>query len=200
MQSSLSLPSIGPRGGLLRIAIVTLFVAVIPASALAQGTLGGTLGASLELTSSCVISGDTATTGANFGTLDFGTRPATFSGVLTTQATGGAGGPGNTQLLCSPDVTSVTVTVSGGSNPGEGASLGTGARALAQASNFMPYDVYSDSGHTTVYPTNGTGVAVSVPAPGTAFALPIYGRINKTSAAAVAIGTYVDTLTVTIEF
>lgn len=175
-------------------------IAAVPATAGAQGTLSGTLAASLDLVSSCVISGDTATSGANFGTLDFGSHAATFSGVLTAQAAGGAGGPGATQILCSPDVTGITVTVSAGVNPGEGTLIGSGARALAQASNFVPYDVYADSGHSTVYPSNGTSVPVNVPTPGTPFDLPVYGRINKTSPNALAIGAYSDTLTVTIEF
>ncbi len=182
------------------VAFVALSLVALPASALAQNTLDGTLGATLELTSSCVISGDSATSGANFGTLDFGERPATFTGVITTHATGGAGGPGATQILCSPDVTSVSVGVSGGDNAGEGSTVGTGARAIALGSSYIPYDVFSDSGHSIVYPADGTPLSVTVPAPGTAFALPIYGRINKTSGAAMAVGTYSDTLTVTIEF
>jgi spore coat protein U-like protein len=179
---------------------MALAVVTLPGVAFAQGSLDGTLNATLELTSSCVISGDTATTGAQFGTLDFGQQPATFTGVLTAQATGGAGGPGATQIVCSPDVTSVSVGVSAGGHAGEGSSLGAGARALAFGTVYIPYDVYSDAGYSVVYPTDGTPVAVSVPVPGTAFALPIFGRINKTSSQATAVGIYNDSLTVTISF
>jgi len=179
---------------------IALSLVALPASVFAQNTLDGTLGATLELTSSCVISGDSATTGANFGTLDFGERPATFIGVITAQATGGAGGPGATQILCSPDVTSISVGVSGGDNAGEGSTVGSGARAIALGSSYIPYDVFSDAGHSIVYPPDGAPVSVTVPAPGAAFTLPVYGRINKTSAVALTVGTYSDTLTVTIEF
>ncbi|ODS52698.1 MAG: hypothetical protein ABS36_16810 [Acidobacteria bacterium SCN 69-37] len=179
---------------------MALAAVLLPSAAHAQGTLDGTLGATFELTSSCVISGDSATTGANFGSLDFGSKPATFTGIVTAQATGGAGGPGPTQILCSPDVTSIAVAVSAGAHAGEGSTIGAGSRALAQSTSYIPYDVYADAGHATVYPSNGTPVAVTVPSPGTAFALPVYGRIDKTSPVAVAVGTYADTLTVTIEF
>lgn len=182
------------------VAFVVLSLVALPAGALAQNTLDGTLGATLELTSSCVISGDSATSGANFGTLDFGVRPATFTGEITTHATAGAGGPGATQILCSPDVTSVSIGISGGENAGEGSTIGSGARAVAFGSSYIPYDVFSNSGHSIVYPADGTPLSVTVPVPGAAFALPVYGRINKTSAAAMTIGTYSDTLTVTIEF
>lgn len=179
---------------------IALSLSALPVSAFAQNTLDGTLGATLELTSSCVISGDSATTGANFGTLDFGVRPATFTGVITAQATGGAGGPGATHILCSPDVTSISVGVSGGDNAGEGGAIGSGARAVARGSSYVPYDVFSDAGHSVAYPADGTPVSVTVPVPGAAFTLPVYGRINKTSTVAMTVGTYSDTLTVTIEF
>ncbi|HVT49485.1 MAG TPA: spore coat protein U domain-containing protein [Vicinamibacterales bacterium] len=166
----------------------------------AQGTLSGTVEATLTLTSSCVISGDTTTSGANFGTLDFGTEPANFTGALTTQATGGAGGPGHTQIVCSPDVEGVDVSVDSGQHAGQGVGVGDGARALASGAAFVPYDVYSTSSFTTAYPTDGSALSVPIAAAGAAFDLPIFARINKTSAAALPAGTYTDSLAVTITF
>lgn len=180
-------------------ATFTVF-ALTSAPAAAQNTLSGTLNAALELTSSCVISGDDATSGANFGTLDFGSHPSTFVGTLTTQATGGAGGPGLTQILCSPDVTSVAVSVSGGNHAGLGVGTGPGGRALAQGTTYIAYDMYADDTFATPYPTNGTAVPVPVPSPGSAFELPVYGRLQKTTATALPAGIYTDALTVSIEF
>jgi spore coat protein U-like protein len=168
--------------------------------AAAQGTLSGTVAATLTLTSSCVISGDTVTSGADFGTLDFGAEPANFTGTLTTQATGGAGGAGNTQIVCSPDVDGVSVSVDGGQHAGEGAGIGDGARALANGADFLPYDVYSSSSFTTAYPVDGSAVSVPIATAGAAFDLPVFARINKTSAVALPAGTYTDSLAVTITF
>ncbi len=54
-------------------------------------TSSGTIGATLTLTNGCLINGSPTQNGINFGTLDFGTHPATFS-TLTTQLTGASGG------------------------------------------------------------------------------------------------------------
>jgi spore coat protein U-like protein len=168
----------------------------------AAGSLAGQLNAQMVLQSGCVISGDAsgAATGVNFGTLDFGIQPSTFTGVLTTAATAGAGGAGATNIICSPDVTSLNVAVSAGNNAGQGASIGTGARAMKKGTSYLPYDVYSDSGLTTVYPTSGSAVGITLPGTGAAFPLPVYGRINKTSANAMASGTYTDVLQVTLSW
>ena len=63
----------------------------------------------------------------------------------------------------------------------------------------MPYDVYADAGHTSVY-TIDTAVPFTVPVAGEPFDLPVYGLINKTSNDALPLGNYTDQLTVTIEF
>ena len=41
-------------------------------------TSSGTIGATLTLTNGCLINGSPTQNGINFGTLDFGTHPATF--------------------------------------------------------------------------------------------------------------------------
>jgi spore coat protein U-like protein len=189
-------------GGQVLVPLVFLMGALVvsAAPAAAQGTLSGTVAATLTLTSSCVISGDTVTSGANFGTLDFGTQPANFTGTLTTQATGGAGGPGQTQIVCSPDIEGVGVSVDSGQHAGEGAAVGDGARALAGGPAFVPYDVYSTSSFTTAYPVDGSAVSVPIVTAGAAFDLPLFARINKTSVAALPAGTYTDSLAVTITF
>jgi spore coat protein U-like protein len=163
----------------------------------AQAQLSGTLGATLDLTTACIVSGQSVMTGADFGALDFGTHPATFAGVLQAQA---AGLSGNTQIVCSADLTGVTISVDGGQHPGEGATVGDGTRALASGSNYVPYEIYSSAGTASPYPMGSPGVAVSIGSPGQPFTLPIFGRINKTSVSAVAAGTYQDTLQVTISF
>ena len=169
----------------------------------ASGSMAGTLNAQMVLQSGCIITGaaGAGSTGVNYGSLDFGAHPSTFTGVLTSTASGGAGGAGATQITCSADITSLNVSVGAGNNAGQGGSIGTGARAMKLgASSYLPYDVYSDSGMTSAYPTSGNAVSITLPGTGTAFSLPIYGRINKTSSAAMASGTYADVLQVTLSW
>lgn len=191
------------RRTITKIALATLSTAAVLASShvLAAGSLAGQLNAQMTLQAGCIVSGapGAGSTGVNFGTLDFGTQPATFTGMLLATASGGAGGAGATQILCSPDVTSLSITVSGGNNAGQGGSVGTGSRAMRLGtSSFLPYEVYSDAAMTSAYPTSASAVGVTLPGTGVALPLPIYGRINKTSAAALTSGTYTDVLQVTL--
>nr|WP_145551889.1 spore coat protein U domain-containing protein [Variovorax boronicumulans] len=186
-----------------RIALAALSTAAVLAApqAIAAGSLAGQLNAQMTLQAGCIVSGapGAGSTGVNFGALDFGTQPATFTGILAATASGGAGGAGATQILCSPDVTSLSITVSGGNNAGQGGSVGVGSRAMKLGtSNYLPYEVYSDVGMTNAYPTSASAVGVTLPGTGVALPLPIYGRINKTSAAALVSGTYTDVLQVTL--
>ena len=165
----------------------------------AEAQLSGTLDVNLNLTSACTIAGDNNPSTADFGELNFGEAPATFVGQLTASATGGAGGSGQVQLVCSPDVTSVNIAIDEGQNPGEGEEVGLGARALAgPSSGFVPYRVYQDSGHTVEYST--TAVPFTIPVAGEPFDLPIYGVIDKTGPDALPSGAYTDTLSVTVQF
>ncbi|RQP32407.1 Csu type fimbrial protein [Burkholderia ubonensis] len=180
-----------------------IWAAVACASACAtvqaeSGQLAGTVNSKLVLTTGCAIDAgaSTGSVGAvDFGALDFGTQPGGFTGSLSAQPAGG--GSGATQMTCSPDVTSVQVTVDGGQNPSKGAGIGTGTRALGNGTSYVPYEVYADSAHAKQY-VAGTAQTVSVPTPGTPFVLPIYGVANKSSTSALTAGTYKDVLNVTI--
>ncbi|MBN3787165.1 spore coat protein U domain-containing protein [Burkholderia sp. Ac-20353] len=159
--------------------------------------LAGTVQSQLVLTTGCAINSGSGSVGStNFGTLDFGTQPSGFTGALTTKAAGSGAG-GTTQVTCSPDVTSVQVTIDGGQNAAKGTAVGTGTRALANGSAYVPYEVFADNARAKQY-VAGTVQSVPVPTPGAAFDLPIYGVVNKTSSDALAAGTYTDTLNVTL--
>lgn len=184
-------------------ALSTLSVFVAPV-AHASGNLAGQLNAQMTLQAGCIISGaaGAGTSGVNFGTLDFGAQPATFTGVLAATPTGGADGAGATQILCSTDITALNVSVSAGSNAGQGGSVGTGTRAmrLGSGSSYLPYEVYSDAAMTSAYPTSAGAVSVPLTNTGAALPLPVYGRVNKTSPNALAAGTYTDVLQVTLSW
>lgn len=167
----------------------------------AAGNIAGQLNAQVVLQSGCIIAGapGAGVSGVNLGTLDFGSQPSTFTGVLTASASGGVGGAGATQITCSPDITALTVSVSGGNNPGQGSSVGTGSRAMKFGASYLPYEVYSDSALTTAYPS-ATGLGVVLPGTGAPVNLPVFGRINKTSPNAMSAGTYADILQVTLSW
>ncbi|VVD64207.1 hypothetical protein PAQ31011_00256 [Pandoraea aquatica] len=180
--------------------LVVASCALVASIAQPQSTpVNGTVNAKLVLTSGCAISTGSGSVGAstNFGSLDFGTQPSGFSGAITSQATGGGTTPSSTQMTCSPDVTSVKVTVDGGQNAGKGSTVGAGTRALANGTSYVPYEVYSDAARANQY-VAGTAQTVTLSTPGTALALPIYGAIRKTSTSALAAGTYTDVLNVTV--
>jgi spore coat protein U-like protein len=172
-------------------------------NATAAGNMSGQLNVQMTLDAGCIVSGapGAGTTGVNFGTLDFGLQPSTFTGTLLATPSGGAGGAGATQIVCSPDVLALSISVSAGNNAGQGGSIGTGARAMKLGtSDYLPYDVYSDVALTTAYPTSAAAIGVVLPGTGAAFPLPIFGRINKTTANAIAAGTYTDVLQVTLSW
>lgn len=181
------------------LAAACLLGLVSPAQA--QQTLAGSLSATMVLTSGCVIfGGSEATSGVNFGVLDFGTRASTFTGTATADVTGGDGGSGSTQVLCSPDVEGYTLAIGPGVSPGQGTDIGVGSRAMTNGTSFLPYEIYQDPGYQTPYPVNAAGTTLTIATPGTPFTLPIYGQVNKTSSVALTEGTYTDTLQVTLTF
>lgn len=159
--------------------------------------------AQIQLTAGCMIAGSSgAATGVNFGLLDFGTWPSTFVGVATATATGGEGVAGPTQIVCSPDVLGINIEVGPGSYEGLGGAIGSGARAMRNGSvaAYLPYDVYRDPAYLQPYPTAAAVTGIPVPANGAAFALPIYGRVNKTDPVALPAGVYSDTLQITLTY
>lgn len=159
----------------------------------------GQLNAQITLTSGCIIFGGPGTiNGANFGTLDFGVRPSTFIGSATAVATGGEGG-GTTQIVCSPEVAAVNISISAGNHAGQ-ATSGVGQRAMSNGAAFLAYDVFQEPGHVTPYPISSAVTGIAVPITGSAFVLPIYGRVNKSTPEALPAGTYTDQLQVTLTF
>lgn len=180
-------------------ASATVFV-LSPSIGHAQ-TLSGTLTSSLTLTASCIVVGSPGTTSSiNLGTLNFPSQPSTFTGTITAIPTGGSSGGGATQVLCSPDVSGLSISIDGGNNAGRGTGVGVGTRAMRNGSVYIPYEVYQDSGRTVAYPVSTTLTGFAIPASGAAINLPIFGQINKTSSTALPAGTYTDTLVVTISF
>ncbi|MCF5722378.1 spore coat U domain-containing protein [Pseudomonas syringae] len=170
--------------------------AVFPLMALAwvsgshAATVAGTVNATLVLTSSCQINGSAATGGMSFGDLTFGTANSLFT-ESSGQVLGGGGGA--LSILCSAG-TSPTLTVAAGANDGQ--STG-GTRALFDGvANYVPYDLYTDTGYSNLIAIGG--VIPLAASTGVAQAVNIYGRaVGK---AGLPAGTYTDTINVTLTF
>jgi spore coat protein U-like protein len=162
----------------------------LASSAGAATTVTGQITSSLILISSCQVNGAGGSTGLNFGALNFGTANSLFTNA-DAQVLGGGGGA--LSILCSSG-TSPTVKVRAGSHDGQ--STG-GSRALADGSgNFVPYDFYTDSGHSQLLAIDGViSLAAST---GVAQTVNIYGRaVGK---AGLPAGTYSDTVAVELTF
>lgn len=169
---------------------LSLLGLTLASSAHAATTVTGQITSSLTLTSSCQVNGAGGGTGLNFGTLNFGTTDSLFT-EQSAQVLGGGGGA--LSILCSSGTTP-TVKVRAGSH--DGLSTG-GSRALADGSgHFVPYDLYTDSGHSQILAIDGViNLAAST---GVAQTVNIYGKaVGK---AGLPAGTYSDTVAVELTF
>jgi spore coat protein U-like protein len=165
-------------------------------------TSSGTIGATLTLTNGCLINGSPAQNGINFGTLNFGTSPATFS-TLTTTLTGAAGG-NSFGIQCTNGAT-YSVQVTGSTNGAPGTIVGTPgtpARYLvntADATQGVAYSIYSDSAFGNVI-ANNTAIPKASTTAGVDNYI-VYGRIQGGgNSVTVSPGTYTDTINVSVTY
>lgn len=172
------------------------------ASNAAAVTSNGTIGATLTLSNGCLINGSPTQNGINFGTLDFGTHPATFS-TLTTQLAGASGGNTFT-VQCT--TASYSVAITGNTNstaPGTVVGTpGTPARYLVNATNTaqgVAYSLFSDSGFNNIV-ANNAPIPVASTAGGVD-SYTLYGRITGGgNSVTVVPGTYTDTINVSVTY
>ncbi|MCX2545514.1 spore coat protein U domain-containing protein [Pseudomonas sp. COW5] len=156
----------------------------------AATTVTGQITSSLILISSCQVNGSGGSTGLNFGALNFGTANSLFT-TATGQVLGGGGGA--LSILCSAGTTP-SVKVRAGAH--DGLSPG-GTRALYDGvANYVPYDLYTDAGHSQLLAIDGViNLAAST---GVAQTVNLYGQaVGK---AGLPAGTYTDTISVELTF
>jgi spore coat protein U-like protein len=153
-------------------------------------TVTGSINSTLTLISACQVNGSSGTSGLNFGALNFGTQDALF---VTANAQVLGGGGGAMSILCSAGTVPV-VKVRAGLHDGQSSG---GTRALADgAGNFVPYDLYTDTGRTTLLAIDGT---ITLPtSTGVAQTVNLYGKaVGK---AGLPAGVYSDTISVELSF
>lgn len=160
------------------------------ASQAQAATVTGNITSTLTLISACHVNGSSASSGLNFGALDFGTQDALF-GTANAQVLGGSGGA--MSILCSAG-TIPAIRVRAGTNDGQSSG---GTRALADgAGNFVPYDFYTDTGRTQVLDIDGT---ITLPtSTGVAQTVNLYGQAR--GKAGLPAGVYTDTVAVELTF
>jgi len=160
------------------------------ASQAQAATVTGSINSTLTLISACQVNGSSGTSGLNFGALNFGTQDALF---VTANAQVLGGGGGAMSILCSAG-TVPAIKVRAGLHDGQSSG---GTRALADgAGNFVPYDLYTDTGRTTLLAIDGT---ITLPtSTGVAQTVNLYGKaVGK---AGLPAGVYSDTISVELSF
>lgn len=111
---------------------------------------------------------------------------------VVANATAALDGEGRVTVACTKGVVP-TIALGGGAN----ASGGT--RRLASGADLLTYEIYQNSGHTTVWGAAGGAVLTPVAAPSrTARDFAVYGRIAGSQD--VPAGTYNDTIVATVNF
>ncbi|MGB9097748.1 spore coat protein U domain-containing protein [Erwinia sp.] len=165
-------------------------------------TTTGTIGATLVLTTGCLVNGQSATTGVNFGTLDFGSSAATFDTLNATLV--GSLGNGIFVRCTTGQTYNVQLT---SSNPAPATVFGAVTaqpRYLILGSNAtqgIAYTLYGTTSYTTPIAdsTNLTSTGTTDPVNGDNY--PIYGRITGGGFnAAIPAGTYTDTINVAVNY
>ncbi len=157
-----------------------LLAVLLPQMALAAST-GNTFSVQATIISSCTVAG----TALNFGSSIDALATATPLDATSTLS-----------VVCT-NTTPYTVALNAGSNAGGASNFG--ARAMKSGSNTLGYQLYLDSGRSSVW---GDGTASSSTSSGTGTgstqSLTIYGRLP--SLANVVPGSYTDTVTVTVSY
>ncbi|PKH25369.1 polyketide synthase [Enterobacterales bacterium CwR94] len=186
----------------LKLFLVTcgLAASVIPSAWSATTT--GTINATLTLTTGCLVNGSSATTGVNFGTLNFGSHAATFD---TLQATlQNAIGSGIYVRCTTGQAYNVQIT---GSNAAPATTYGTvtsAPRYLILGSDTtvgIAYSLYGSTAFTTPLANNTNLTPSGTPDPTNGDNYPIYGRIAGGGFnAAIPAGTYTDTINVAVNY
>ena len=172
-----------------------------PSVALAATTTG-TINATLTLTTGCLVNGQSATTGVNFGTLDFGSRAATFDTLNATLV--GASGNGIYVRCTTGQTYNVQVTSSNTAPDTVYGTVSASPRYLLLGSDNtqgIAYTLYSDAALSTAIADN-TDIAPSGTTDatlGTNYA--IYGQVvGGDFNPVIPAGTYTDTINVAVNY
>jgi spore coat protein U-like protein len=87
---------------------------------------------------------------------------------------------------------------------GGGGSGSISARTMKAGALVLPYQLYTDAARTTVFGDGTAGGGSTVPVSGAGYAssanVTVYGRVAQAAAGAASVGSYSDTVLVTVVF
>lgn len=171
-----------------KLLITAAAATVFAVPAVEAATNSGTLTVEATVAASCTVNTSSTGTTTN-AVLNFGTVSSFAANTdANTSSTGGS----QVGVLCN-NGTAWTLAMDGGSN-----ISGTTQRQMKGGSTeYIPYNLYSDSGYTTAIGVNTT--ALSGTGTGTLQSYDIYGRIPAGSTLP-SVGAYSDTVTMTITY
>jgi len=159
------------------VAGTALFAAV--GTSVSAATATANLGVSATVTNNCTIS----TSALAFGSYD----------PVVANASTDLDGTGTVTVACTKGV-SATVGLGLGSN-----ASGSTRRMNDGSGNFLTYELYQDSGHTTVWGNAGAGLLSPAAAPSKAARnFTVYGQVVSNQDATA--GSYSDTVVATVNF
>jgi spore coat protein U-like protein len=157
----------------------TAGLALLFAATTSAATATANLGVSATVTNNCTIS----TTALAFGSYD----------PVAAHAATDLDGTGAVSVACTKGTTA-TVGLGLGSN-----ASGSARRMSDGSGNFLTYELYQDSGHSTVWGAAGAGLLSPAAAPSkTARSFTVYGRVVSNQD--VTAGSYSDTVVATVNF
>lgn len=162
---------------------LALTIAFTGSHAFASGSSTGNLTVSATVASTCTISQTTALTFTGYNRADVSDNDAT--GSMTIACTNG-GSPASVSFSTGANSGSACDTASGGSDANN--------RCLKTGSNYLAYNIYADSGRTTLFGLTGTSTTSET----STGAFTIYGRVP--AGQAVPTGSYSDTLVATVNY
>jgi spore coat protein U-like protein len=156
-----------------------IIAAVLPPAAVHAGTATANLSVTATVTNNCTISTSTLALGS-------------YDPAVTNASSGVDRDASGTVTITCTQGTAPTVTL------GQGANYSSGRRMTDGSGNYLTYEIYSDSGRTTVW-DDGAGTVSPGAAPSNAARdITAYGRITKGQS--VPAGSFTDTVLATVNF
>lgn len=146
----------------------------------AQAVTSSTFQVSASIANGCLVVGGVTA----YGVLDYGTRSALATGVVSTSL-----GGTTVTFQCTPGV-GLSMSLDGGQNP----ASGTRYLKRSGGTQLLAYQLYSDAAFSQALGV-GSSITLSYSDP-TAIKLPVYGR--TTLPGNLPAGTYTDVVQVTV--
>jgi spore coat protein U-like protein len=163
-------------------------LALAGAVAVAVGFFGVTLSAASASTSLSVTATVNNNCTISTAALAFGTYDP-----IVTNASSPLDGTGTVTIACTKGATT-TIGLGLGAN-----ASGSTRRMTDGSGNYLTYEAYQDSSHSTVWGTSGAGLLTPAAAPSKAARdFTVYGRVAGNQD--VPAGSYTDTVTATVNF